>query len=113
MANPRITGLIDSKLGDWRAMTFGMVNPVVTASYFVLQINGLWFYEKAFSTAQGGNTQLIGPWPDQSTASQMATNAKSLDGFWLGDVAQLVVAPALQAEGCEFKSRRLHQTRLC
>jgi hypothetical protein len=80
-STPRITGLIDSELGDWRAQVYGLVNPPVTAIYATVQVSSNWWYSKAFGAGANSVTYFVGPWPDQVTALNMMNIAKTRDGF--------------------------------
>jgi hypothetical protein len=81
MATPRITGLIDSELADWRGMVYGLVNPKVTAIYQVVAVSGSWYYIKAFNAGVNSATITVGPWPDQATAIIQMNSSKTIDGF--------------------------------
>jgi hypothetical protein len=78
---PRITGLIDSELGDWRAQTYGVVNPLTTAVYTVVRIGTNWWYTKAFNAGNNSITLFVGPWIDSITATTMMNATKITDGF--------------------------------
>lgn len=78
---PRITGLLDSKLGDWRGQVYGLINPPVTAIYTAFQIGSAWWYAKAFNAGPNSTTIFVGPWPDQTTATSQMNKAKHIDGF--------------------------------
>jgi hypothetical protein len=78
---PRITGLIDSTLGDWRAQVYGLINPPVTAIYSAIPIGLIWYYTKAINAGNNSTTLFVGPWPDEATAIAMMNQARIGDGF--------------------------------
>lgn len=78
---PRFTGLIDSKLGDWRAQVVGLVNPVATGIYTVIPIGSLFWYTKALNSGPNSTTIFVGPFPDSPTATSAMNAAKHTDGF--------------------------------
>jgi len=78
---PRITGLLDSELSDWRGQVYGLINPLVVIIYTVVQIGTSWYYTKAVNADDNSNTQFVGPFTDQIVASTMMSSAKTRDGF--------------------------------
>lgn len=78
---PRITGLIDATLGDWRGQVYGLVNPQVSAIYTVVPIANAWYYTKAINAGDSSTTTFVGPWSDSGTALSQMNAAKIRDGF--------------------------------
>jgi hypothetical protein len=78
---PRITGLLDCELGDWRGQVYGLINPPVVAIYTVIPIGSLFWYTKVYQAGANSTIIFVGPWPDSATATAMANSAKKLDGF--------------------------------
>lgn len=81
VTTPRITGLIDSELSEWRAMVYGLVNPQISAIYTIISIANMWYYTKAINAGDNSTTTFIGPWPDRDTALSQMNAAKARDGF--------------------------------